>query len=138
MSDESISLCVQTVNQNQLKDQKKGFINLGIHALRDADEEVIREQSCSTPENEAFQGAVKSQWISSSGVPTILLEVRFVEKSSGALDKLHAPLQSYAAIHAQGLPVAPIVYNMFTLNVFIPSRYVEPSSTVGIRKRCCF
>lgn len=102
--------------QNQLKDQKKGFINLGIHALKDADEEVIREQSCSTHETEAFQGPVKSQWISPSGVPTILLE-------------------SYAAIYTQGLPVAPIVHNMFTLNVFIPSRFVLAAHGVMAEKR---
>lgn len=62
-------LCVQS----QLKDQKKGFVNLGISVLKDADDEAVRESACL--EERRLAPSVKSQWISSSGVPTVLLQV---------------------------------------------------------------
>lgn len=87
-----------------MKDQKKGFVNLGISALKEADDEQTREQGYKEGEKKRPL-TVKAQWIAPNGVPTVLLK-------------------AYEAIKILNLPVSPVLLSMMAINVFIPSKFV--------------
>lgn len=52
-------------------------MNLGISVLKEADDEAVREQGY-TEDTRPLNASIKSQWISASGVPIILLQVIYI------------------------------------------------------------
>eukprot|EP00382_Lankesteria_abbotti_P000584 CAMPEP_0113854392 /NCGR_PEP_ID=MMETSP0372-20130328/7288_1 /TAXON_ID=340204 /ORGANISM="Lankesteria abbotti" /LENGTH=1178 /DNA_ID=CAMNT_0000827543 /DNA_START=553 /DNA_END=4087 /DNA_ORIENTATION=- /assembly_acc=CAM_ASM_000359 len=95
---------------------KQARLQLGITAIQEADSESHQQRQKQESALQYTHLDTDHSWILPNGIPKLLLA-------------------AYHAILKAGFPVTPVAANMFTLNVFIPNRFVLAAEGDNIEKK---